>query len=110
MWRKRGVWEEQHGSVTPLSRPRDSPHAPQDQRRRGLQAEIQRASGSSLCETASGDSDAENDTGRKELLGFAQHGSGALESSRAAPGWAASGSSKAVPMAGSWRHMLTARW
>lgn len=45
----------------------------------------------SLCETASGDFEAKHDTGRKEPLGFAQHGSGALESSRAAPGWAASG-------------------
>lgn len=39
----------------------------------------------SLCETGFGDLEAKHDTGRKETLGFAQPGSGALESSGAAP-------------------------
>lgn len=79
----KGVWEEeQHRSVSPLSQPRNSfflsPKKEGSSGRKPKSPLVQ-----TLSET---DLEAKQDTGRKETLGFSQCGSGALESSGAAPG------------------------
>lgn len=53
----------------------------------------------SLCETGFGAIQAKHDTGRKETVGFAQHGPGALECSGAAP---RVGSFQSVPRQSRW--------